>query len=493
MTAACFKQNSLVLVGKCNNQCLEHKSIGHASTVVSSLFPFKNVENNDIEAINVGCLTIGLGKCPLGHCVASRDFREDKGRHSTRAEYVCSAQGRCLGYWHGPKASPPSEPKSTKEIENKQRLKFKKHSENDHPSQPKEREEVKEKTSSKHHSESVMPLHETNMDESRNNEKKKRTPQDQRRRRSSSDVKGSANRPTSGVVENETTRNVHRSEDVHRAESSLPKKKSKHLQKSKSEGDVVVVKTYRSSTVTQKKGEEGEAKVENPEPSFPSVYELQTSLPAGKRRTLLLSNVPMQDKAPDNKESPNGTCDFGIKNLFSSMKNQLMTLPRKHPSSKVTHVETRHCPEGLSSAKSRALITCTYDSNGQSQPLNWEPEFSVPVDLRLSLIGLNIVYCSTDQPDRVPSTGRYWCSDNFYNGNSTAACTYVLCDGPQPPILTSGEQIAIQIAAFLLICITVAVCVFTWRSFRSEKAGCMNPYNGIVPSHQQEAQMEIVL
>ncbi|KAH9284240.1 hypothetical protein ECG_02570 [Echinococcus granulosus] len=181
-------------------------------------------------------------------------------------------------------------PKSTKEIENKQRLKFKKHSENDHPSQPKEREEVKEKTSSKHHSESVMPLHETNMDESRNNEKKKRTPQDQRRRRSSSDVKGSANRPTSGVVENETTRNVHRSEDVHRAESSLPKKKSKHLQKSKSEGDVVVVKTYRSSTVTQKKGEEGEAKVENPEPSFPSVYELQTSLPAGKRRTLLLSN-----------------------------------------------------------------------------------------------------------------------------------------------------------------------------------------------------------
>ncbi|KAH9284239.1 hypothetical protein ECG_02571 [Echinococcus granulosus] len=184
-------------------------------------------------------------------------------------------------------------------------------------------------------------------------------------------------------------------------------------------------------------------------------------------------------------------CASETRHLMWSFVNS--TLPRKHPSSKVTHVETRHCPEGLSSAKSRALITCTYDSNGQSQPLNWEPEFSVPVDLRLSLIGLNIVYCSTDQPDRVPSTGRYWCSDNFYNGNSTAACTYVLCDGPQPPILTSGEQIAIQIAAFLLICITVAVCVFTWRSFRSEKAGCMNPYNGIVPSHQQEAQMEIVL
>nr|CDS18642.1 expressed protein [Echinococcus granulosus] len=28
---------------------------------------------------------------------------------NTRAEYMYSAQRRCLDYWHGPKASPPSE------------------------------------------------------------------------------------------------------------------------------------------------------------------------------------------------------------------------------------------------------------------------------------------------------------------------------------------------------------------------------------------------
>lgn len=106
--------------------------------------------------------------------------------------------------------------------------------------------------------------------------------------------------------------------------------------------------------------------------------------------------------------------------------NNLQTMHRKYPSSKVTHVETRYCPEGLSSAKSRALITC---STGQSQLLKREPESSVPVDLKLSLVGLNIVYCSTEGPGRVLSASGYSCSDGFYNDNSTTACTYVLCDG----------------------------------------------------------------
>ncbi|KAL5965813.1 hypothetical protein TSMEX_006447 [Taenia solium] len=64
---------------------------------------------------------------------------------------------------------------------------------------------------------------------------------------------------------------------------------------------------------------------------------------------------------------------------------------------------------------------------------------------------------------------------------------------PLPPMLTSGEQTAIEIAAFLLICIIIAVCIFTWRNRRSEKARRMSHYNGILPSHHQEAQMELML
>ncbi|KAL5965812.1 hypothetical protein TSMEX_006446 [Taenia solium] len=109
--------------------------------------------------------------------------------------------------------------------------------------------------------------------------------------------------------------------------------------------------------------------------------------------------------------------------MWSSVNS---TMYRKHSSSKATHVNTRYCPEGLSSAKSRALITC---STGQSQLLKREPESSVPVDLKLSLVGLNIVYCSTEEPGRVPSVSGYSCSDGFYSVNSTTACAYVLCDG----------------------------------------------------------------
>ncbi|VDM22416.1 unnamed protein product [Hydatigera taeniaeformis] len=129
----------------------------------------------------------------------------------------------------------------------------------------------------------------------------------------------------------------------------------------------------------------------------------------------------------------------------------------------------------------------------QSQVLKRDPDPSTPVDLKLSLVGLNIVYCSTEGMERMPVVSRYSCFDGFYNGSSTTACTYVLCDGPQPPILTSGEQTAIEIAAFLLICIIIGVCVFTWRSRRSEKTRRMSHYNGILPSHHQEAQMELML
>ncbi|KAL5108339.1 hypothetical protein TcWFU_000338 [Taenia crassiceps] len=181
-------------------------------------------------------------------------------------------------------------------------------------------------------------------------------------------------------------------------------------------------------------------------------------------------------------------CASETRELIWSSVNS--TMYRKHSSSRVTHVETHYCPDGLRSATSRALITC---SAGQSQILKRESKSSVPVDLKLSLVGLNIVYCSTDGSGRVPSVSGYSCSDGFYNDNFTTACTYVLCDGPQPPILTSGEQTAIEIAAFLLICIIIAVCIFTWRSRQSAKTRRISHYNEILPSHHQEAQMELML
>ncbi|KAM7535284.1 hypothetical protein Aperf_G00000104651 [Anoplocephala perfoliata] len=194
---------------------------------------------------------------------------------------------------------------------------------------------------------------------------------------------------------------------------------------------------------------------------------------------------------------------FGIKNFIlecsshcASETRQLVwtslnnTMYRKYPSFLTSHEERTNCPNNLSFAKTRALITCAVGY----QPGKWEPESSVSVDLKLPLVGLNIVFCSNEQLTRISSVRNYHCINGFLNGNSTTACAYVLCDGPQPPVLTSGEQSAIVIGALALVLMIIVMCVSTWRSRKSRKAARMNQYNGALNSHHnQEAQMELML
>ncbi|VUZ50048.1 unnamed protein product, partial [Hymenolepis diminuta] len=196
---------------------------------------------------------------------------------------------------------------------------------------------------------------------------------------------------------------------------------------------------------------------------------------------------------------------FGIKNFVfecssvcASETRQLVwtslnsTMFRKYPDFRTSHNERGSCPGALTSAKSRALVTCAV---GYQKPHKSEPESPVPVDLKLALVGLNIVYCSTDQSARISNAESYFCIDGFLNDSSNTACAYVLCDGPPPPVLTSGEQTAIVIATFLMIFVIVALCIFAWRSRKSDKATRMSQYNSILPQshHTQEAQMELML
>nr|CDS27119.1 conserved hypothetical protein [Hymenolepis microstoma] len=168
------------------------------------------------------------------------------------------------------------------------------------------------------------------------------------------------------------------------------------------------------------------------------------------------------------------------------------TMFQKYSSFRTSHEEGANCPGALTSAKSRVLITCAF---GYQQSKKWEPESSVSVDLMLSLVGLNIVYCSNDQSARFSNAGSYPCINGFLNDSSSTACAYVLCDGPSPPVLTSGEQTAIAVAAFLMILVIAAVCIFIWRSLKSDKESRMSQYYGTLPQSQQnqEAQMELML
>ncbi|VDO15157.1 unnamed protein product [Rodentolepis nana] len=102
------------------------------------------------------------------------------------------------------------------------------------------------------------------------------------------------------------------------------------------------------------------------------------------------------------------------------------TMFRKYPLKRTSYEEGANCPGDLTSARSRALITCRY---GNQQSSKWETESPVSVDLKLSLVGLNIVYCSTDQPARISNNGDYACTNGFLNDSSNTACAYVLCDG----------------------------------------------------------------
>ncbi|KAM3175071.1 hypothetical protein ACTXT7_009255 [Hymenolepis weldensis] len=237
---------------------------------------------------------------------------------------------------------------------------------------------------------------------------------------------------------------------------------------------------------------------------------------------------------------------FGVKNFVfecssvcASETRQLVwtslnsTMFRKYPSFRTSHKERGSCPGALTSTKSRALVTCAV---GYQKPNRLEPEPPVSVDLKLALVGLNIVYCSTDQSARISNVGSYSCINGFLNDSSNTACAYVLCygilcangkqlrkgryqaycnlqlpelaskqalvsigvqlfAGPPPPVLTSGEQTAIVIATFLMIFVIVAVCIFTWRSRKSDKATRMSQYNSTLPQshHTQEAQMELML
>lgn len=119
---------------------------------------------------------------------------------------------------------------------------------------------------------------EINVDESQNNVSRKRTQYEQKKRQSCMDAKTPGDHPTGKVVKKGT-------EGIDNTKTEVHRKKSKHLYKSKSETDTTALENCRSSTVIQQE----EEKVKDPKPPFPSMSDLQRSLPAGKRRTLLLS------------------------------------------------------------------------------------------------------------------------------------------------------------------------------------------------------------
>ncbi len=51
------------------------------------------------------------------------------------------------------------------------------------------------------------------------------------------------------------------------------------------------------------------------------------------------------------------------------------------------------------------------------------------VDVRLSLVGLNLITCSADQSGRFLSAFNQPCTDAFNARGGNSVCAYVLCDG----------------------------------------------------------------
>ncbi|KAL5969447.1 hypothetical protein TSMEX_002819 [Taenia solium] len=176
-------------------------------------------------------------------------------------------------------------PKNYDEVKRRRQSKPKESLEDSHWPIARENGEDREKTSSKRRPKSMSELYEIKEDESKNNMRRKRTQYEQKKRQIYMDAKRPEDHLTNGVVEDGTIKHAHRSKGVDNTKTHLSKKKSKHLYKSKAETDMDTMENCRSSTVIQQE----EEKVEDPKPPFPSMSDLQRSLPAGKRRTLLLS------------------------------------------------------------------------------------------------------------------------------------------------------------------------------------------------------------
>uniref|UniRef100_A0A5K3EVZ7 Ig-like domain-containing protein n=1 Tax=Mesocestoides corti TaxID=53468 RepID=A0A5K3EVZ7_MESCO len=184
-------------------------------------------------------------------------------------------------------------------------------------------------------------------------------------------------------------------------------------------------------------------------------------------------------------------CASETKPLVWSLANS--TIYRRYPTYKTRKMDDRDCPTGLTSAKSRALLTCAYSKAEQSLPNKLELTHPLSIDLKLSLVGLNVVYCSTDQQKRVHHGFNNSCPDALHNEDSTSVCAYVLCDGPPPPPLTNGEKTAIGIATFLFIIMVINVCIFTLRRRKAEKTNRVTHFHDPLYPHHPHAEVELML
>ncbi|KAL5108778.1 hypothetical protein TcWFU_003811 [Taenia crassiceps] len=254
----------------------EHTPAAKAGVEISDVIvTIDNVpcENNSHDEI---CRVIQKANCHMT-LVTRRPRNDEANKFEEITRHISirrpSAAGDCVV------------PRYTGEVGDRCHSKPKKVLESNHFPVPKENGDIRKKASRKRRPKSITGLYDISVDESQNNLRRKTTQYEQKKHQSYMNAKRLGDRPTSGVVENGTMKHIHESEGVDDAKTELPKKKSNHLHKSKSEAEMIAMENYLSSTVIK----QDEEKVEDPMPPFPSMSDLQRSLPAGKRRTLLLS------------------------------------------------------------------------------------------------------------------------------------------------------------------------------------------------------------
>ncbi|VDM17179.1 unnamed protein product [Hydatigera taeniaeformis] len=177
-----------------------------------------------------------------------------------------------------------SPPKNSEDVENRHYSKPKKSSEKINSSPPKENVETREKSSSKHRSKSMTALYEINVEDSQTDVRRRRTKYEQKKRQSHRDSKMIEDRLNIEVPKNGTKNHAHLGKSVDRTESTSHRRESNNPYEP--EADMTQMENCRSSAVLQQ--QEAESVTEQ-NPPFPSMSDLQRSLPAGKRRTLLLN------------------------------------------------------------------------------------------------------------------------------------------------------------------------------------------------------------